>query len=133
MGAAEYADKYVRLRQEHENQIQRLILKLSQEQHARIDVEDRLEQTLQRLWSHQGSDTTGRTSSNNIFTKIFHGGGVDHPRALNPLMNSRKERELVHEVEKQQTRISQMTAAMESTKEAQRIVLETKESVMRSL
>lgn len=35
-----------RLREEHENQIQRLILKLSQEQHERTEIEDRLEQAL---------------------------------------------------------------------------------------
>ena len=39
----------------------------------------------------------------------------------------------MQEVEKLQARIAHMTASMESTKEAQRIVLETKESVMRSL
>jgi hypothetical protein len=46
---------------------------------------------------------------------------------------NRKERELAQEVEKQKARILQMNTSMESTKEAQRIVLETKESVMRSL
>lgn len=46
---------------------------------------------------------------------------------------SRRERELAQEVEKQKARILQMNTSMESTKEAQRIVLETKESVMRSL
>ena len=49
------------------------------------------------------------------------------------LYDRRKERDMSRELEKQQVQISQLTAAMESTKEAQRIVLETKESVMRSL
>ncbi len=37
------------------------------------------------------------------------------------------------EMEKMKSQHDQLVAAMESTKEAQRIVLETKESVMRSL
>jgi hypothetical protein len=45
----------------------------------------------------------------------------------------RKERDMTRELEKQQARVSQLAAAIDSTKEAQRIVLETKESVMRSL
>lgn len=35
-----------RLKADHDSQIQRLVLKLSQEQHARTDLEDRLDQAL---------------------------------------------------------------------------------------
>jgi hypothetical protein len=40
---------------------------------------------------------------------------------------------LCREIEKQAGKIAQLNSAMESNKEAQRIVLETKESVLRTL
>jgi hypothetical protein len=45
----------------------------------------------------------------------------------------RRERELQKKVEALQIRLSQVKQELESTKEAQRIVLDTKESVLRSL
>ena len=45
----------------------------------------------------------------------------------------RREKELSRELEKQNGRVAQLSAALESNKEAQRIVLETKESILRSL
>jgi len=123
-----------RLRQEYDNQIQRLILKLSQEQHARIEVEDRLEQTLQKLWSNPPSGEADNRQGGGFFSKLFHAGAAGAElRSLSRVSNFKKERDMSRELEKQQVQISQLTAAMESTKEAQRIVLETKESVMRSL
>ena len=44
-----------------------------------------------------------------------------------------REKDLCRQLEKQTGRVTQLTAALESNQEAQRIVLETKESVLRSL
>lgn len=41
--AAEYAEKYSKLKEEFDAQIQRLVLKLSLEQQARADVEERID------------------------------------------------------------------------------------------
>lgn len=43
MLAAEYAQKYANLKEEFDSQIQRLVLKLSLEQQARADVEERID------------------------------------------------------------------------------------------
>jgi hypothetical protein len=44
--AQTYADKYIHLRQEYESHVQRLMYKLTQEQQARTQVEDKLEEAL---------------------------------------------------------------------------------------
>jgi hypothetical protein len=46
---------------------------------------------------------------------------------------SSREKDLCRQLETQTGRITQLSSALESNKEAQRIVLETKESVLRSL
>lgn len=46
---------------------------------------------------------------------------------------NRRERDLLKRIELQNVRMSHMKQELESTREAQRIVLDTKESVMRSL
>ena len=49
------------------------------------------------------------------------------------LLYCRREREMQKRIEHQNVRLTHLTQELESTKEAQRIVLDTKESVMRSL
>lgn len=49
------------------------------------------------------------------------------------MLGSSRERELLKKLEHQHIRMAHMSQELESTKEAQRIVLDTKESVMRSL
>ena len=44
--AQDYADKYIRLREDYESHIQRLMYNLNQEQQARAHIEDRLEEAL---------------------------------------------------------------------------------------
>jgi kinesin family protein 5 len=128
--AAEYAEKYAKLKAEHDFHIQRLVLKLSQEQHARTELEDQLELALQNKYRSpdEGSGAGG------FFKKIFNAtpGPTDTSSGSRTAM-MKKERELMKEIEKLKSRNEQLTSSMESTKEAQRIVLETKESVMRSL
>ena len=46
LSAHTYAEKYVKLRQEYESHVQRLMYKLTQEQQARTQAEDRLEEAL---------------------------------------------------------------------------------------
>eukprot|EP00604_Paraphysomonas_vestita_P000417 CAMPEP_0174825840 /NCGR_PEP_ID=MMETSP1107-20130205/43167_1 /TAXON_ID=36770 /ORGANISM="Paraphysomonas vestita, Strain GFlagA" /LENGTH=338 /DNA_ID=CAMNT_0016057863 /DNA_START=1347 /DNA_END=2363 /DNA_ORIENTATION=- len=127
--ATDYAQKYGFLRQEHEGQVQRLIMKLSQEQLARTELEDRLEQTLQRLWSQQSSE--GDKASNGFFSKLFNPSNSEIKSSRANYI--KRERDLCRELEKQTGRVAQLSAALDSNKEAQRIVLETKESILRSL
>lgn len=153
-----------RLRQEHDNHIQRLITKLSEEQDARMKLEEVLEDTQvnyllylskftsfflffqKRLWSQPGQSDADKAKQN-FFDKIFKPPGQElkssqalfqkfvtpHSTCLSHSVLCRRERDLYRELEKQQARITQLSAAMESNKEAQRIVLDTKESVLRSL
>ena len=120
--AAEYADKYARLKDEHDKHIQRVIEKLAHEQHVRIDTEDKLEAVQQQLWALQPTKGEG------LFGKMMKGLEIATPKKL-----SRRERDLTVEVEDLNSTIFQLNAAIETTKISHRIVIDTKESVTRAL
>ena len=124
--AVNYADKYIRLRDDYEAHVQRLMMKLSREQQARIQAEDSLEDALQRLWS----DEEERKNASGFFS-LFTGSSSarrDERRGL-----SARERSLARSLDIAQSRAFQLAAELEATKEAHSIVLDTKEGVMRSL
>eukprot|EP01041_Mallomonas_annulata_P009019 gene9020-18677_t len=80
--ADEQAEQYNRLKEEYDNHIQRLMMKLSHEQHARSEVEDRLESFKQRFWkvstpssisvSVSGSGTDNYNNNSNIESGLPH-------------------------------------------------------------
>ena len=117
--AADYADKYARLKDEHDKQILQVIEKLSQEQHARIDAEDRLESVQQQLWSLQPTKGEG------LFGKLMN--------KTTPKKVSQRERDLLVDIEDLNSKIFQLEAAIETAKVSHRIVIDTKENVTRSL
>lgn len=119
--AAEYADKYARLKDEHDQHIQRVIEKLAHEQHARIDTEDKLEAVQQQLWALQPTKGEG------LLGKMMK--GLD----ISPKKMTRRERDLTVEIEDLNSTIFQLNAAIETTKISHRIVIDTKESVTRTL
>ena len=119
--AAEYADKYAQLKNEHDTQIQRLIEKLAHEQHVRIDTEDKLESVQQQLWALQPTKGEG------LFGKFMK--GLD----ATPKKMTRRERDLTVEIEDLNSKIFQLNAAIETTNVSHRIVIETKENVTRNL
>ena len=119
--AAEYADKYARLKDEHDSHIQRVIEKLAHEQHVRIDTEDKLEAVQQQLWALQP------TKGGGLFDKFMK--GLD----ATPKKLSKRERELTVEKEDLNSIIFQLNAAIETTRISHRIVIDTKESVTRTL
>jgi hypothetical protein len=121
--AAEYADKYARLKDEHDKHIQRVIEKLAHEQHVRIDTEDKLEAVQQQLWALQPTRGEG------LFGKLMKGLDV----TVTPKKLSRRERDLTVEIEDLNSTIFQLNAAIETTKISHRIVIDTKESVTRTL
>ena len=124
--AVNYADKYIRLRDDYEAHVQRLMMKLSREQQARIQAEDSLEDALQRLWS----DEEERKNAGGFFS-LFTGSSSarrDERRGL-----SARERSLARSLDIAQSRAFQLAAELEANKEAHSIVLDTKEGVMRSL
>lgn len=119
--ALEYADKYARMKDEHDEQIQRVIEKLAHEQHVRIDTEDKLEAVQQQLWALQP------TKGGGILGKLMK--GLD----ATPKKMSKRERDLMVEIEDLNSTIFQLNAAIETTKISHRIVIDTKESVTRAL
>ncbi len=151
--AQNFADKYVKLREEYELHVQRLMMKLSQEQQTRTQVEDKLEEAYHKLWQNQ----SGKAPNGGPGNKQGAQGGIwswfsgnTAPGAPGPANNNNRnmsrtvsfnrntgftdrEQNIARALELAQFRVSQLVAELEANKEAQTIVLETKESVMRSL
>jgi hypothetical protein len=139
VSAQGFAEKYTKLREEYELHVQRLMLKLTQEQQARTIIEDKLEDAYLKLWQN-----TGRTSSKNrgFFATWFGYNAhnkkeeAPYPPKDKPDFNaplSDREQTISRSLDLAQSRVAQLVAELEATKEAQMIVLETKEAVMRSL
>ena len=91
----------------------------------------------QRLWAQQPEST-----KKGFFAKLFHienpvtkGSSVkyDYWYHWTSVILLRRENELCREIESLRAKVAHMQASLDSTREAQRIVLETKESVMRLL
>lgn len=125
--AVNYAEKYIRLRDDYESHVQRLMMKLSREQQARIQAEDSLEDALQRLWN----DEEERKNSTSFFSLFSSSSSSRRDERRAGL--SARERSLARSLDIAQSRAFQLAAELESNKEAHSIVLDTKESVMRSL
>lgn len=66
--AQTYVDKYVKLREEYEMHVQRLMLKLTQEQQMRSVVEDKLEDAYSKLWHYTNRY---KSSARGFFASIF--------------------------------------------------------------
>lgn len=77
----------------------------------------------QRLWAQQPEST-----KKGFFAKLFH---IETP--VTKSASAKRENELCREIESLRAKVAQLHSSLDSTKEAQRIVLETKESVMRLL
>jgi hypothetical protein len=123
------------------------MMKLTQEQQARTQVEDKLEEAYHKLWQQQGGKGLASSKQNQSgLWSWFSSNGNNNPF---PVQNNKlqrtmsftgknsgftdREQNVTRALEQAQFRISQLTAELEANKEAQTIVLETKESVMRSL
>ena len=139
--AQTFADKYVKLREEYELHVQRLMLKLTQEQQARTTVEEKLEEAYHKLWQQTGKTSNRNSNRNSIFSWFGTTGAMGGMPGTSSGSGTRttsratdqRENNISRSLELAQFRISQLVAELEATKEAQQIVLETKESVMRSL
>ena len=133
--AVNYADKYARLRDDYETHVQRLMMKLTREQQARIQAEDSLEDALQRLWS----DEEEKKNAGGFFSLFSSSGGGSGSSSSSSRRDGEKrslsarERSLARSLDIAQSRAFQLAAEFEANKEAHAIVLDTKESVMRSL
>jgi len=102
------------------------MMKLTREQQARIQAEDSLEDALQRLWN----DEEERKNSGGFFS-LFSTASSSRSTERRGL--SARERSLARSLDIAQSRAFQLGAELEANKEAHSIVLDTKESVMRSL
>ncbi len=102
--------------------VERLMQKLHQEQGARAELEDQLDAAMQEIWKNEKESSNGGS----FFKKMFQGGG-------GTMGLSSKEKDLQKRVEHLNIRLSQQLASHEASREANRIVLETKESVVKSL
>eukprot|EP01031_Cornospumella_fuschlensis_P046550 gene46550-57002_t len=172
-----YAEKYVKLREEYEGQVQRLMTKLVTEQQVRANLEEKLEEAYNKIWVLEGGEdrwpannssgsynaaerrrsslgatrhdvTTPSSSGAGILSTLFGavGGAVGSAIARSPVgqggfrgrSNTRasfsdREQNLSRSLDLAQSRVSSLLQELEILKEAQGIVLETKECVMRSL
>eukprot|EP01039_Chlorochromonas_danica_P008382 gene8382-9240_t len=156
--AQNYAEKYVKLREEYETYVQRLMVKLTHEQQTRAMLEEKLEDVYARLangaaasssftlGSGSGGNSSGfggdkeshRQSTGGYFAGWF-GRGHESSRASfsaksrNSFRLSDREQSILRSLELAQSRVGQLQSELDTNREAHAIVLETKESVMRSL
>ena len=120
-----FASKFARLKNDYDTHVRRLLTKLAKEQMARSQAEDELEQTLQTMWRKDESIQQGQKRG--ILGKIF-GKSSDSSE-----VPSARERQFTKDIAQLNSRLSQQSSQYEAMKEGHRIVLETKESVVRSL
>ena len=123
------ANKYIRMRDEYEMHVQRILHKLTQEKKARASVEDRLDDALNRLYKYQAKSKSGFLS--NFFSEkkssrrqsFAFSGKSNDPNGMD-----------IHErLENVQNKALVLNEELEANKEAHQIVLDTKEAVLRSL
>lgn len=141
--AQNYAEKYVKLREEYEHYVKRLVDKLKHEQDTRALLEEKLEDAYSKLWQATGKDKSkglfsgwfgkndsGRTSS---VSGPSSSGGFKSSRSSMSAAFTDREQNLVRSLELAQGHVAQLISDGETMKEAHKIVVETKESVMRNL
>jgi kinesin family protein 5 len=120
--ATNYADKYLRLREEYDSHIGQLMVKLTLEQQMRTHVEDRLEDALGRIHKANPNQVSG------FFNGLINLVKPDESKAM-----STREFNMAKALDQQYSKVLNLQEEISHNKEAHQIVLETKESVMRSL
>jgi hypothetical protein len=118
--------------------MQRLMFKLTQEQQARTHIEDRQSGSAARhkgffssLFGSVSSTFNPAASSDRM--SISHSVSGANKNTPTSLTMSDLELNISRSLELSQYKVSQQAVELEANKEAQSIVLETKESVMRSV
>lgn len=138
--AQRYADKYVKLREDYEVHIERLMLKLTQEQQARTILEDQLENAMRKvfLFSKEIEKQRGgffgwfaTSSRKSVDFSVVGGNGSGGVGSRGK--TSEREMNLARTLELSNLRIEQLLAENDQLRESHGIVVETKESVINSL
>ena len=119
-----FASGFAKLKNDYDTHVRRLLAKLASEQIARSNLEDELDSVNQQERSKGGA---GKSSIFKGIGKYFRGDTGGSHRM------TKQERALKDTVFDLTNKLSNAERLYETTKESHRIVLETKESVVRSL
>ena len=122
--SSKFASGFAKLKNDYDTHVRRLLAKLASEQIARSNLEDELDSINQEKSKDQ---STGRGSIFKGIGKYFRGESGGAHRM------TKQERALKDTVFELTNKLSNTERLLETTKESHRIVLETKESVVRSL
>lgn len=134
--AQKYADKYLKLREDYEVHIQRLMLKLTQEQQARTILEDQLENATRKVLLYSRDLQQKKSSGGGLFAWLNNTSSsrrLDYNGRSSSHANQDPDMALARALELSNLRVAQLSAENDQLKESHSIVVETKESVINTL
>jgi kinesin family protein 5 len=131
--AQKYADKYLKLREDYETHIERMMLKLTQEQQARTILEDQLESAMRKVFLFSKEIEKQRGGFFGWFSrKPTEFGNSASSSGRSKAANDR-EMGMARSLELANLRIQQLQSENDQVRESHGIVVETKESVINTL
>lgn len=131
--AQKYADKYLKLREDYETHIERLMLKLTQEQQARTILEDQLESAMRKVFLFSKEIEKQRGGFFGWFARKPTDSSSSLSSASSRKGASDREMGMARSLELANLRIQQLQSENDQLKESHGIVVETKESVINTL